>query len=124
MARFIGSLKTIKIEADRKVQLTYDIQVNMQTRTEFCRLIEDYQEGMFLYVSEPLSGAMVSLYVLLRTIKIDIDKAQLSIEFMMNDRAVEKTLFDLITLQSSNIIFEFSNIAKKEQKPVSVKEAA
>ncbi|MFN3480994.1 MAG: hypothetical protein ACK415_11510 [Thermodesulfovibrionales bacterium] len=119
MARFIGNLRAIKIEADRKVQLTYDIQVNQKTRQELCSLIHEIQEGMYLCIYNPLEQGRVNLFVLPKYLKIELDKAQLTIDFMITTATEEHSLFDIILMQSSNLVFELS-----QTNPQTIKEEA
>lgn len=117
MAKFIGNLKTIKIDNDGKVSLTYEVQLNPNAKNEMLPLLEAMSEPLTLQVSDPLTARMVSFFTVLRTLKIDQDRANFSIEFMASDFV---SLFELIQMQTSALVFEF-----KQGKPVAAhKEAA
>jgi len=120
MTRFIGQVKTIKIEQDGKAQILYELQGSPAVRGELIKLLNEFSEGLYLYVSDPLMGKGTALYVLLKYIKIDPDKAQFTIEFLINDETSKQGLIQLINLQPQTLIFELSQKPVKETK----KEAA
>ncbi len=80
------------------------MQLNPNAKNEMFPLLAAMTEPLTLNVTDPLTSHGVSFFTVLKTMKIDPDRATFSIEFMASDFA---SLFELIQMQSSSLVFDF-----------------